>query len=63
MWGTTLTPAIVNSTNFGSSIVVFNNDGSFSKEADIEYVEISIYYEDGPPPVQVVTKRVTFFEA
>jgi len=43
-WGTTWTPAQIEASNFGVAVRVDNNSG-YSKYADIDYIEITVYYE------------------
>ena len=53
LWGestSTLTPAVVNSADFGAVLRLARSGGTFSRSMNVNYVEIAVYYavaEDG----------------
>lgn len=48
LWGTTLTPADVNASNFGVRLKVKNNSSTWSNTAQVDYVNVTVYYYPVP---------------
>ncbi|MFT3911095.1 MAG: hypothetical protein QM737_16870 [Ferruginibacter sp.] len=44
LWGTTWSVAQVTASNFGVALVVDNTSGSFSRQANVDYINIAITY-------------------
>ncbi|MEP7164081.1 MAG: T9SS type A sorting domain-containing protein [Ferruginibacter sp.] len=44
LWGTTWSPAEVNASNFGVALVVDNTSAFFSRQANVDYVQVSVTY-------------------
>jgi hypothetical protein len=45
MWGQTLTPAFVNSSNFGASLQAQDNNATLDREGRIDAIRITVYYD------------------
>lgn len=58
LWGTTWTPADVNAANFGLRIKVQNVSGS-SKTAYVDWVEMTVYYDNPPGSIGTSGTPVT----
>jgi hypothetical protein len=55
LWGTTLTPADVNASDFGVAIAAnaqYDDFGGFATYADIDGVTLDVYYTAPPSPLQ-----------
>ena len=48
LWGTTLTAADVNATNFGVRLKVKNNSATTTNTASVDYVSVTVYYDPIP---------------
>ena len=44
LWGTSWTPAEINSMNFGVSLSAKNTSNHFNKDAYVDYMQITVYY-------------------
>ena len=44
LWGTTWSVSDINNANFGAMVEASNGSGTASRNAEIDYIEISIYY-------------------
>jgi hypothetical protein len=53
MWGTTWTPAEINASGFGVVLSAVNSNGSYSRTATVDYMQISVTYTV-PLPIQMV---------
>ena len=60
VWGTTLTPTDVNSSNFGVQVIAHNDDSS-SWTAYVDYVSVTVDYTDASgQPMQARSRLVPF---
>ena len=58
MWGTTLTPAQVNASNFGFQIKALETSITLPVTASIDHMRITVYYTEAP----AVTGNALFFQ-
>jgi hypothetical protein len=64
LWGTTWTPAQINATNFGCLLSAKLNSGlaSVFLQAEVDYIEIVIYYNTAPLPVELLNFDLSLIE-
>ncbi len=58
-WGTALTPAMVNSNNFGIGLAVQGNVGGADRQANIDYMQMNVYYTVDGPVVLSASSNIT----
>src|SRR5690606_25457729 len=62
LWGTTLTPAQVNATNFGVYLAI-TNQGLVSSTAQVDFIRVTIYYTNPIPTITNLTATSTCLPA
>ncbi len=51
LWGTTWTPADINSSNFGLAFSILNTSPALNRTATLDYIKVTVYYTISTPTI------------